>query len=565
MDFALIKTLTLLYVEDELSLQEDICQNIGPFVQKIIRASNGKEGLELFIQHRAEIDLIVSDILMPKMNGIEMITAIRELDTEIPVIYTTAFNDSTYMKETIEQSIITYILKPIDIELLLKGIQKASLKIENERLKSKLQGINEELELKVAEKTEALQVQNEKLYQQVYTDELTNLLNRKALLRDIELASDPIVSIVDIDAFKRINDAYGEKIGNIVLSKVGKLLKVTGAQRGCKVYRIGSDEFALLKDEKFELEKCIETITQVIHAINKDVIYVKQYDISLRVDVTVGISNKQINTLETAGMALRIAKNEKLEYQIYCDNCSLYAEYKNDIAWTKIIENAVNNNRVVPYYQPIVDKDNKIVKYESLIRIVDDKNLYLPSEFLDIAKKVKFYSQLEKMMITKVFQKVKETGMHISINLSLEDIFNKSLILFMEKELQESDIAHLITFELLENESIIEYDQVMGFIEKVKSMGCMIAIDDFGSGYSNFQYLLQLKPDYIKIDGSSVQNIHTDKNAYLITKTINDFAHNLGIKTVAEFVHCEEVFDVLKSLGIDEYQGYYFSKPMKDF
>ncbi len=391
------------------------------------------------------------------------------------------------------------------------------------------------------------------------------MLNRKALLRDIELASDPIVSIVDIDAFKRINDAYGEKIGNIILSKVGALLKVTGVQRGCKVYRIGSDEFALLKDEKFELEKCIETITQVIHTINKDTIYVKQYDISLRVDVTVGISNKQINTLETAGMALRIAKNEKLEYKIYCDNCSLYAEYKNDIVWTKIIENAVNNNRVVPYYQPIVDKDNKIVKYESLIRIVDEENLYLPSEFLDIAKKVKFYSQLENMMITKVFQKVKETGMNISINLSLEDIFNESLILFMEKELQESDIAHLITFELLENESIIEYDQVMGFIEKVKSMGCMIAIDDFGSGYSNFQYLLQLKPDYIKIDGSSVQNIHTDKNAYLITKTINDFAHNLGIKTVAEFVHCEEVFDVLKSLGIDEYQGYYFSKPMKDF
>jgi len=565
MDFTLIKTLTLLYVEDELSLQEDICQNIDPFVHKIIRANDGKEGIDLFIQNRDEIDLIISDILMPKMNGIDMITAIRELDAEIPVIYTTAFNDSKYMKETIEQSIITYILKPIDIELLLKGIQKASLKIENERLKVKLQSINKELELKVDEKTKALQIQNEKLYQQVYTDELTGLLNRKALLRDIESVKDPIVSIVDIDAFKRINDTYGEAIGNIVLFKVAQLLKVTGTERGCKVYRIGSDEFALLKDQKFKLEECLETITQVIHAINKDVIYIKQYDLSLRVDVTVGISNQQINTLETAGMALRIAKNEKLEYQIYCDNCSLYSEYKNDIAWTKIIENAVNNNRVVPYYQPIVDKDNKIVKYESLIRIVDEENLYLPSEFLDIAKKVKFYSQLEKMMITKVFEQVKETGISISINLSIEDIFNESLINFMEKELRENNIAHLITFELLENESIIEYDQVMEFIEKVKNMGCMIAIDDFGSGYSNFQYLLQLKPDYIKIDGSSVQNIHTDKNAYLITKTINDFAHNLGIKTVAEFVHCKEVFDVLKGLGIDEYQGYYFSKPMKDF
>jgi diguanylate cyclase (GGDEF)-like protein len=469
------------------------------------------------------------------------------------------------MKQTIELSIISYILKPIDIELLLKGVEKASLKIENERLKSKLQEINKELELKVDEKTKALQIQNEKLYQQVYTDELTHLLNRKALLRDIELASDPIVSIVDIDAFKRINDTYGEKIGNIVLSKVGKLLKEAGMQRGCMVYRIGSDEFVLLKDEKFEIQKCIETIMLVISAVNKEAIDIKDYDISLRVDVTVGISKEQINTMETAGMALKIAKNEKLEYQIYCDKCSLYAEYKNDIVWTKIIEKAINENMVVPYYQPIVDKNKKVIKYEALIRIAEDKNVYLPSEFLDIAKKVKFYSQMEKMIISKVFQKVKETGMRISINLSIEDIFNESLIIFIEKELQESGIAHLITFELLENKSIIEYDKAMEFIEKIKNIGCTIAIDDFGSGYSNFHYLLKLKPDYIKIDGSSVKNIHTDRNAYLITKTINDFAHSLKIKTVAEFVHCEEVFDVLKSLGIDEYQGYYFSEPMKDF
>ena len=303
----------------------------------------------------------------------------------------------------------------------------------------------------------------------------------------------------------------------------------------------------------------------VIHAINKEAIPIEQHDISLRVDVTVGISNEKTNTLETAGMALRIAKNEKLEYQIYCDNCSLYSEYKNDIAWTKIVEKAINNNGVVPYFQPIVDKNKKIIKYESLIRIVDNENVYLPFEFLEIGKKVKFYAQMEKIMITKVFEKVRETGMKVSINLSIEDIFNKNLIIFIEKELQESGVAHLITFELLENESIIEYEQAMSFIEKIKNLGCTIAIDDSGSGYSNFHYLLKLKPDYIKIDGSSIQNIHTDKNAYLITKTINDFAHNLGIKTVAEFVHCEEVFNVLKDLGIDEYQGYYFSKPIKDF
>jgi len=564
MNFELLKTLTILYVEDEISLQEDICQNISPFVKEIIRGNDGDEGLDIFMSNRDEIDLIISDILMPKMNGIEMIDTIREVDLEIPVIYTTAFNDSEYMKQTIEQSIVSYILKPIDIELLLNGIIKASVKIENEKLKTTLKEMNQELEAKVDLKTKELQIQNEKLYNQLFTDELTSLLNRKALLRDIEEAENPILSIVDIDAFKGINDLYGELIGNKVLIKVGNLLKELGKERGCRVYRIGSDEFALLKDEEFQIEKCIETINLVIESINTKPIHIQEYDMSLRIDVTIGISREKTNTLETAGMALKIAKNDRLSYQIYCEKCNLYKEYQNDIKWTRIIEKAIENDSITSYYQPIVDKDQNIVKYESLMRIMENDDIHLPSLFLEIAKKVKFYPQLEQTVIDKAFHKAKECGVNISINLAIEDILNDELMKFIEKELVEQEIAHLITFELLENESVTDYDKAIDFINMAQELGSTIAIDDFGSGYSNFEYLLRLKPDYIKIDGSCIKNIHNDKNAYLITKTINDFAHNLGIKTIAEYVHNKEVFDVLKGLGIDEYQGHYFSEPMSN-
>ena len=95
----------------------------------------------------------------------------------------------------------------------------------------------------------------------------------------------------------------------------------------------------------------------------------------------------------------------------------------------------------------------------------------------------------------------------------------------------------------------------------IKSFGCSVAIDDFGSGYSNFAHLLKLNPEYIKIDGSLIKNINTDKNSLIIVRTINSFAHDLGIKTVAEYVHSREVFEVLKSIGIDEFQGFYFGKP----
>ena len=236
--------------------------------------------------------------------------------------------------------------------------------------------------------------------------------------------------------------------------------------------------------------------------------------------------------------------------------------------WRKEGHNLVLEDlKIISYFQPIVcNKTQEIVKYESLVRLIDeDNNVISPFSFLDIAKKVKFYAQLEKTVIRKAFSKAKESGVCISINLAIEDILNENLIKFIEKELVDKNIAHLITFELLENESITDYDKAIDFINMVQKLGSSIAIDDFGSGYSNFEYLLRLKPDYIKIDGSCIKNIHNDKNSLLITKTINDFAHNLGIKTIAEFVHNKEVFDVLKGLGIDEYQGHYFSEPMKIF
>ncbi len=564
MNFELLKTVNILYVEDEASLQEDIYQNISPFVKKMFRASNGEEGLALFQQERENIDLIISDILMPKMNGIEMIDAIRKIDLDIPVLYTTAFNDTEYMQKTIEQSIISYILKPIDIELLLKGIEKASFKIENERLKTILKDINQDLEAKVALKTKELQVKNEKLYQQIYTDDTTSLPNRKALLRDIQKMMTPILIIVDIDSFKSINDIYGEHIGNLVLISVASQLKIFIQDKTHQLYRIGADTFALLKDDIVDTLKCEHIALSIIERISENPINIEEYAISIRINVTLGVSNKKIDTLETADMALKKAKTDRLSFLLYKNIYNLDKAYQNDIKWTRIIKKALENNSVTPYYQSIVDKNQNILKYESLMRITEDDTVYSPFLFLDIAKKVKLYPQLEKMMLAKTFKKIKEGNIIMSVNVSIEDIVNIEFINFIENELVALDIAHLIVFELLESESITDYKKVIFFIDKVKDLGCKIAIDDFGSGYSNFAYLLKLKPDYIKIDGSLIKNIHIDKNSLLITKTINDFAHNLGIKTIAEFVHCKEVFEILQSLGVDEFQGFYFSEPKEN-
>uniref|UniRef100_UPI0025E2FEC7 response regulator transcription factor n=1 Tax=Nitratifractor sp. TaxID=2268144 RepID=UPI0025E2FEC7 len=123
-----LKRLRILYVEDEAAVRESVRRNIAPFVREVITAANGEEGLERFRENRDRIDLIVTDIMMPKMNGIEMVDAIRKEDPEIPVIYTTAFDDRDSLLRTIQQSVSAYILKPIDLERLLESFQQAAVR-----------------------------------------------------------------------------------------------------------------------------------------------------------------------------------------------------------------------------------------------------------------------------------------------------------------------------------------------------------------------------------------------------------------------------------------------------
>jgi len=561
MNLELLKSLVILYVEDEKDLQNEVYKNLLPFVKDIFLASDGYDGLELYKSKQDNIDIVISDILMPRIDGIAMMDEIRKISLNVPIIYTTAFNDNNYLLKTIEQSVSGFILKPIDIELLLNAVEKASVRVENTRLKLSLIKSNEELELKVQEKTQELKEQHDTLYYQLHTDRLTNLLNRKSLLRDLETLDKPVLILIDIDAFKNINDIYGEHIGNLVLHKLSLLLKIYVEDKDYNVYRVGADEFVLMKDRTFSKQNCIDRIQEIIALVNNKEIFIDDYDISIRINITIGVSTTEANTLETADMALKRAKKDKLSYLIYEEDKNIDKEYEDDIKWTKIIEEAIVNKKLIPYYQPIVDVDESITKYEALMRIVDGDEVYSPVLFLDIAKKVKLYSKLEKIMIDQVIEQVKIDKRYVNINISIEDIVNREFVKFIDTKLNGSDIAKYITFEILESESIIDYDEVVTFIEMIKSFGCTVAIDDFGSGYSNFAHLLKLNPEYIKIDGSLIKNIDTDKNSLIIVRTINNFAHDLGIKTVAEYVHSSEVFDVLKSIGIDEFQGFYFGKP----
>lgn len=155
-----------------------------------------------------------------------------------------------------------------------------------------------------------------------------------------------------------------------------------------------------------------------------------------------------------------------------------------------------------------------------------------------------------------------ETTPHqYSINLSVDDIFDKTTKQFLLNKLRSTSHAKRMIFELLESEGIENYHEVSAFIAEVKEFGCRIAIDDFGTGYSNFAHILRLDVDILKIDGSLIRNIDTDANAQTILTAVTEFSKHLNLKTVAEFVHSEAVYEKCKALGIDYLQGYYLGEP----
>jgi diguanylate cyclase (GGDEF)-like protein len=549
-------------VEDEEELRESVATNISYFLKDVVTAIDGQDGYEKFI-NTPDIDIIITDIMMPRLNGIEMIDKIREIDKDIPVIYNTAFNDSEYMLKTIKQNVSGYILKPIDIEELLKAIAKASIIIENKKLKESLIEQNKNLTVLVDKKTQELKKQNEKLLMQLFTDELTKLPNRKKLIKDLEKTASPVLILIDIDSFKNINDIYGEKFGNEVLKNIAAKIQEFNKDHNYNLYRIGPDEFAILKDTPFDEKTQKDYLKDLYNAFFNSYLHIEAYDISLKINITIGVSYDKKNTLEFADMALKKAKEQNKEFVIYNEDDNINKEYESYMLWTKIIQEAIEDKNVIPYLQPIVDKNGNVIKYESLMRIFYNSKIYSPFYFLDIAKKTKLYSSIEEQMIKKCFDFVEKNKQNITINITIEDILDENFIEFIKEYFTKYNIGKYITFEFLESENIFDYSKVINFIDLVKSYGCAIAIDDFGSGYSNFVYLTKLKPDFIKIDGTLIKDIDTDKNSKIIVETINNFAHAMGIKTVAEYVHNQEVFDILKELDVDYFQGYYFGEPQQ--
>ena len=185
----------------------------------------------------------------------------------------------------------------------------------------------------------------------------------------------------------------------------------------------------------------------------------------------------------------------------------------------------------------------------------------MPFIFLDVAKDARLYSSLSKIMMKKSIKTFENIDASFSINLEVEDVLNSSTMDYLYKLIKKYKVENKIILEITESENINDFKEVSKIFARFKKLGVKTAIDDFGTGYSNFEYLMKLKPDYLKIDGSLIKNIDTDENAQMVISLIVNFSKKIGMKTIAEFVENESILKKINELDIDYSQGYYFSKP----
>lgn len=405
------------------------------------------------------------------------------------------------------------------------------------------------------------------LYKLLYTDNLTKLPNRAKLIEDLQNHTFNLnaVCLLNINSFKEVNDFFGHKVGDSILIDVSKLIfEEIKRYENLKLYKFPSDNYCIVDTENSR-DKFVELINEIIEKIYKNIFTFEHYEIDIRMTAGISFSDKN-NKLITADIALQTAKKDHKDYLIFYDELDKFQEYENNMFWTKKLKSAFLNDHIQVHVQPIVNNQTlNVDKYECLVRLIDeDGKVVNPYFFLDISKRSNQYTKLTKIVIEKAFKKFENVSFEFSVNISYEDIENSDFLDFIKEMLKKYDVKNRVVFEILEDENIKNYNLLITFIDEIKSLGCKVAIDDFGSGYSNFEHLLKMNVDYLKIDASLIKNIAKNENSYKITKTIIEFAKSLNLKTIAEYVENEEIFSIIKEFGADYSQGYYFSAPISD-
>lgn len=377
---------------------------------------------------------------------------------------------------------------------------------------------------------------------------------------------------LDLDRFKEINDVSGHEAGDNFLKMVANALKeaIRSTDLLC---RIGGDEFTLLLPHA-DMPGVNHIATKINNVLKAQLFTCagKSYTASASIGIAVFPLHGSTVSMLMANADLAMYQAKELgrgQHHMFNPDYDYRSKSNQTVRWRTILEDALANDKFVLFYQPILTvKSNKISHFECLVRLQqDDGQILMPSDFVSRAEDLGLIAKIDRIVLKKAVEQHIEFNRlgkkyTLSVNISkrsFEDtaIFDDFAQLFDNPEVDQKQII----FEITDTAAVSNYQATNVLISRIKALGCVLALNDFGVEYPSLHYLENAPVDYVKIDGSLIRQLDKNIDNKAFVKALIEMAHSYGKKTVAEYVESEDILVILREFGIDYAQGYHIGKP----
>ncbi|MBP9886925.1 MAG: EAL domain-containing protein [Leptospiraceae bacterium] len=511
-----------------------------------IESFNDSESALNFIKdcnlNQIEIPLIFCDQVMPVMRGDEFLEIVHRIIPNTRKIMLTGLASAESIGNALNKAnLYRYIAKPWQNNDIILTTKEA-------------------LRSFYADKT--LEEKNKELEKSFFYNSDTNLANWEKLQQRFEEYSIKgltlTLAILKIENYAYFIEYFGAKIYKKILLELIQIISSKLIEEE-EMFHTQLDEFLILSTLPFS-EKFIHKFSLFRLMLKSEYIDVEglSFQISLFISITSG--NKNLYSTAKSGLLHRLNISSGSNISEHTNEIEFH---KQNIFWGRKFNTAIQNKKIIPFFQGIMDNRlGKITKYECLVRLEDDGNIVIPDKFLNVANAMGLIKLVTIIIMDKAFSLFSKNDYALSINITQFDLEYKDFAQLVEAKLHYYKIQpSRVTFEILENISLAINNQSLKTLQKLKELGCKIAIDDFGVHYSNLARLLEIQPDFIKIDGWFIKNINKNQTAYLVTKAIIELSHSLNAEVIAEFVSEKEIQDKLLEMKVEHSQGYFIGKP----
>ena len=535
----------VLIVDDE-EINREILGNIIESEYKVDFAGNGREALEKIHDKSAGISLVLLDIIMPEVSGLDVIKQMKAegLLTEIPVIVLTSEKNSEI--ESLKLGAADFLTKPYDRpEVILARVRHSIELFENARL------IN-------ATEFDKLTT----LYTPEFFFEYAALFDQRFPEKNMDAV------VINFTHFHLLNELKGRAFGDQILSAMADGLRSILLKTGGLAGRKDADTFFAyiphIDDYKSIIEKINEKLSSLLKASETRLrlgVYTdkeKNLPLLLRFDRAVQACNSIRNR---AGEEICIYDDEMAEREVF--NAHLLEDF----------EAAIENKQFKVQYQPkfnITGDTPKLCSAEALVRwIHPELGFVRPDLFIPLFEENGLVTKLDRYVWEESAKQIarwkKELGMTIpvSVNVSRVDIAAPDVVDFISKIVKENGLEPKdYMLEITESAYTEDSKRIIEVVEKLRSLGHKIEMDDFGSGYSSLNMLTSMPIDALKMDKAFIRNIQPGNKEMALVTLVLKIAQTLGVPVIAEGVETEEECKLLKDAGCDIIQGYYFSRPL---